>query len=320
MQIKRQLQAALMAETILVLAAINSGSIAFAGGGPPPATHTHYRFTTIQIAEAEYPIAFGINNEGLVTGYYVDATTGYFEGYLYQNGTVTTVDVPASYMSVDTLLGGVNDKGVAIGNYDDAGLVSYATLYRVRDQTWTTLPDIAGLPINFGNAINNNGVAVGTAFDGDVNGFYYYNGVGWTWDGRDYSFITFPAASESLSGTFASGINDSGKVVGYYEDSDSDYHGFLKDGRRMSSFDVPGADDTYPSAINNQDEVVGYYSIGTTNYGFIMQASNFVTVDVPGAASTLIFGNNDRGEIVGQYIDASGNEYAFVATPIGRED
>ena len=51
--------------------------------------------------------------------------------------------------------------------------------------------------------------------------------------------IDYPGASD----TFASGINNAGQVVGYYEDAsgDIDAHGFLESGGSFTTINVPGA-------------------------------------------------------------------------------
>lgn len=313
MQTKRSLQPALVAAAFLLLAAISSGSIAFAAtNSPPRAKHTHYRFTTIDIP-GSIPNANGINDRGnLVSGYYTDSA-GDYHGFLWHNGTViASVDAPGDW--TDTLLGAVDNAGVVIGNYGDE-TVSHATLYRLRDHTWTPLPDIDGKPINYGNGINNKGFAVGSVFTGTFTDSL--NGVGWIWDGTAYSsFFKVPQASGF--GTYASGINDQGQVVGYYQDSQGAYRGFLKHGSRITTFDVPG-NNTFASAINDRDEVVGYYCrncflVATVNHGFIVHAGNVVTVDVPGAVSSGILGNNDRGDLVGFYVDTSGKVHGFIAT------
>jgi probable HAF family extracellular repeat protein len=322
-------QTTLVAQGLVLLAAINLGNIAGAAacnqrftphphlaGSPPPGPPTRYWFTTIAIEQGgEGVFAFAINNEGLVSGFYEDDAE-YLHGFLWQNGVASTVDAPGDW--ADTCLGGGNDAGVIIGNYDDDLTVSRATLYRVRDQTWTRLPDIPGWPLNYGNGINNYGVAVGALYQGTPTD--YYGGVGWIWDGRDYRLFTVPEASSLAYGTYAAGINDSGEVSGLYQDSLEVYHGFLKQGPTITSFDVPGADSTFAYGINNRDEVVGYYRVGAVLHEFIMQAGNFVTVDVPGATGTNIFGINDLGQIVGWYSDSSNpNGHGFVAIPIDHE-
>jgi hypothetical protein len=300
MQIKRQLQATLVAEAICLLTAINSGRIAYAQtGSPPPAMQSAYQFTTIDIPGVPggiSPSAYGINDTGVVSGGYLDGD-GNDHGFLRQNGTVTTVDAAGS---VDTALGVANNQGFVIGNYGDLKVI-HAAIYNVGGQTWTPLPDIANKPVNSGNAINDNGVAVGTALEGNLSNNYH--GIGWVWDGNAYSFFTVPEATNSLVGTYPTGINDAGLVVGYYEDSKKAYHGFLKSGSTITSFDVPGGNYTIPGTVNNNGDVVGYYGLGSVSHGFVLHAGGFVTVDVPGATSTYIYGNNNRGQLTGSYSD-----------------
>ena len=42
-------------------------------------------------------------------------------------------------------------------------------------------------------------------------------------------------------GTFATGIDTAGDIVGYYDDGSSNYHGFLFSGGTYTNIDYPGA-------------------------------------------------------------------------------
>jgi len=309
MQTKRQLRAAVVAEASILLLAIGSGRMACAQTvSPPPATQTYYQVTTIDIPGGANPVCGGVNDQGLVCGYSADSA-GVYHAFLWQTGTVTTVDAPGW---IDTYPSAVNNQGLVIGNYDDS-IVSHAAIYSVPEQSWTPLPDIAGKPVNTGNGINNRGLAVGAAFEWNVSN--YSHGVGWISDGQAYSFFTVLQGTGS-TGTDPLGINDQGQVTGIYEDSQGVYHGFLKDGSAITSFDVPGAHDTDAYAINNEGDVSGYYYIGAISHGFVMRGNQFSTFDVPGAASTQIYGGNIRGhQLAGSYSDSSGTWHGFVATP-----
>jgi hypothetical protein len=317
MQIKLQLQARLVAEVIVLFLVFDRGGIANAASGTlPPATQTYYQFTTIDIPAipgSPEVDAFGINDRGLVSGGVYDPAWN-AHGFLWETGRVTIIDAPGW---VNTFLGQNNNEGVIVGDYDDS-IVSHACLYSVPTRTWAALPDVAGKPVNWGNWINNHGVAVGTAFEGTASGSIY-NGVAWSWNGSAYSFFTVPGASGSL-GTYASGINDHGQICGYYKDSQGVYHGFVKDGETITSIDVPGArggpnSGTGPGNINNEGEVAGPYIAGGLFHGFVLRGGVYVTVDVPGATQTYIHGNNNRGDLVGMYWDSSGRAHGFVATP-----
>jgi len=79
------------------------------------AASAHYKFITIGPPDSPYAVADGINNAGLVTGYYEDSSS-VFHGFVWQNGVFKTADYPgAAY----TYLFGTNYLGMAIGYYGD---------------------------------------------------------------------------------------------------------------------------------------------------------------------------------------------------------
>src|SRR5262245_30575176 len=55
-----------------------------------PPGNGQYQFTTIDVPNTSDTEAFGINNTGLVSGFYTVNGTGH--GFLWRDGTVTTVD------------------------------------------------------------------------------------------------------------------------------------------------------------------------------------------------------------------------------------
>ena len=67
--------------------------------------------------------------------------------------------------------------------------------------------------------------------------------TGWTWNGSEYSFFTVPGAART--GTLANGVNNTGQVVGYFQDASGVYHGFLKDGEDFTTIDAPDASATF---------------------------------------------------------------------------
>ena len=72
--------------------------------------------------------ANGINNEGVVTGYYYSDSSGDFSGFLWNNGTFTSLNFPGA---VSTGITSINDQGDLTGYYVDLngtfnGFVAYA--------------------------------------------------------------------------------------------------------------------------------------------------------------------------------------------------
>jgi hypothetical protein len=272
-------------------------------GTPAPATpaSAQYRFVSIAIPGSTGTYSFGINNAGVVTGSYNDASNN-SNGFVWQNGTSHTLD---SLGSVDTALQSVSNRGVAAGYYGD-NTASHAAMYSLASSGWITLPDIPGLPNNLGWGINSYGVAVGYAGGGD-SGFGYNptNTVAWIWNPstQTYSFFNVPEAAQYSS--YADSINDKGQIVGTFFDTSGVAHGFVKEGATYTTIDVPGATGTYAYGNNNSGAIVGVWqNLSGWNEGFVRTSGGTVTVvDFPGALETEIGGINDRGDICGLWVD-----------------
>jgi probable HAF family extracellular repeat protein len=121
----------------------------------------------------------------------------------------------------------------------------------------------------------------------------------------------------AINGTFATGINASGQVVGSYNDAGGTAHGFLLSGGTYTTFNDPDANggDTLADGINNLGQIVGtfinfpvqelaYIKIGNS-YPFIVYPLNVNFV-------TEAHGINSLGEVVGEYTDNAGAIHGFV--------
>jgi probable HAF family extracellular repeat protein len=74
-------------------------------------------------------------------------------------------------------------------------------------------------------------------------------------------------------GTVATGINDEGQIVGYYEDSNGHFHGFLYSRGVFTALDDPSATaGTFAEGINNIGQSVGYYEDSSGPHGFLANA------------------------------------------------
>ena len=72
-------------------------------------------------------LAFGINNQSVVAGLYVNPD-GSHHGYLWREGQFVTVDVPLSASVVGTLWCGSNEHGDLAGNFFDAAHAPHAVI------------------------------------------------------------------------------------------------------------------------------------------------------------------------------------------------
>jgi hypothetical protein len=112
------------------------------------------------------------------------------------------------------------------------------------------------------------------------------------------TLIEFPNAAV----TVATGINDSGQVVGILVDQSNIVHGFIYDRGRYTQLDYPGSFDTELNGINNLGQIAGYYlDTAGLPHSFVYFQGTFFPVNFPGAADTAAFGINSRGDVVGAY-------------------
>ncbi|MGO9375682.1 MAG: carboxypeptidase regulatory-like domain-containing protein [Syntrophobacteraceae bacterium] len=145
-----------------------------------------------------------------------------------------------------------------------------------------------------------------------------------------YYFQPLFSAPNGLGTTSAEGINNSGQVVGYFTDTNSVSHGFLRsaDGLTYTQIDAPNATSTLAFGINNSGQISGYFTNATGPHGFVRSAdgSTYTTIDYPGSQimQTLIYYIDDAGQTTGNFTDGNWSVHAFVRsadgstyTPIG---
>jgi hypothetical protein len=126
--------------------------------------------------------------------------------------------------------------------------------------------------------------------------------------------------------TQPSANNDLGEITGWWFDSNSIAHGFLRGyDDVIVTFDPPGAGSggSFPTGINNRGDIVGYFvdDQGAT-HGFVRSTrGEFTVIDDPDAntspASTQAFAINDAGAIVGSYNDTV-TAHGFLREPDGN--
>jgi uncharacterized membrane protein len=76
-------------------------------------------FTTISFPGGQYTVAYSINSNGAIVGYYTDSV-GAGHGFLQSNGVFSSFDFPDAYT---TFAYGINDAGAIAGAYDDLTVV-----------------------------------------------------------------------------------------------------------------------------------------------------------------------------------------------------
>ena len=284
----------------------------------------------------------GINNEGLIAGFYGSGNPGHpNQGFLLTpSSTFTAMDFPRSSQNaaVQTQLTGLNDKGIVVGYFYNTNLGvpsdnQFAFFEKNGVFTEVNNPNTPGL---FGNpapqpgsgilienqliGVNDHNIAVG--FYNDVSG----NSHGYTYDIHTGKFSANIDDPNALSGgsTVTAAINNKGTIVGFYTDTGPTsavgavIHGFLDKNGVFTTVDAPGAVETELLGINDHGIAVGFdIDANGVTHGVIYntKTGTFIILDDPNAVGSTVFnGINDKGDIVGFYSDGT-NTHGLLATP-----
>jgi hypothetical protein len=232
------------------------------------------------IALFDVPAAFNnftfgddINNGGVIVGGYRNGTGAH--GFILNSGVYTTVDVPGS--TRDTVLSGINDNGVVVGQYRD--LASGNTLGFVKTGNDFLLLDAGqSQPNTLVQGINNAGVVAGSVGGGGTAS------RGFTFEAGAFSYFDAPGAAW----TQAFGINNAGQIVGVASTGL-----FIKTGASFTTLQLPAAWNArnfFATDITDDGVIVGSFTDNGTNltYGFL--ASPIAVVPEPSTALLLLAG------------------------------
>ena len=236
-----------------------------------------------------------------------------------------------------TFLLGINNRGKISGNYGDTNDFTHGL--ELINGTWTTLNDPSVGPptltadpaTNFfpgTDAVKMNNV-------GQLVGFYidqYNVQHSFLLSHGHYTTIDPPGAAKIPGPTFvnadqAGDINDNGKIVGLYTDTNGNTHGYVLSNGHYTTLDDPSANGVFTTAsgINDSGQIVGFYSNdvsfsnGTASdvHSFLLSHGRYTTLDDPNAGTgvmqgTFAEGINNAGQIVGYYVTAAGATHGFV--------
>ena len=86
-----------------------------------------------------------------------------------------------------------------------------------------------------------------------------------------------------------------------------------------TTFDVPGASETYGLAINGSQVIAGYYTVGETYHSFVRAPDSTITpFDPAGATQSYATAINGRGAIAGVFEDGNNVEHGYLRSSKGR--
>ena len=220
--------------------------------------------------------------------------------------------------------------GVSFGGYtpneidDDIDFAALVPGIGNKEYTYTyiALPDYgtAGTEPNGINDMASGKFISGPNSFGEVVGNYYNSGetlayghgFSATQTGSDWSYDTIDCPS-GTDGTDIQGINNAGKVVGFYEidDENEDYPtqafwSLCTPIRNRGTFETEG------HGINDASWIVGGYDLHGEHFGFIDYLPNPAQSIEFLSGPNHVSGINGLGQMVGYYLDTN-----QVATPVG---
>lgn len=285
-------------------------------------------WTIVDFPGAGGTVVQGLNNNGDVTGYYVDSANNTHGFMRTAAGVYTSFDFPGS--AGQTRGVSINDAGTVAGGYEaepyffqykeDGFLRTAAGQFT----SFSALPGgVARFDDTYVTAMNNAGAVAGF----DVHPF----------SNVDLAFLRNPAGNTVNFGPPVAGaiairaiaINNKGVIAGDFFNGYV-YQGFLRSASGTFTLLIePDAGNTagsysYPASINDQGAVAGAYSdAGILLHGFLRSpAGDFTTIDAPGEIQGPYYGTtavsvNNEGVVTGYYTDAGSIYRGFVRRPSG---
>jgi probable HAF family extracellular repeat protein len=259
----------------------------FVGAATGAAAAPSYRITTLATPGGSYGGALGINANGDVVGSAVDNATGNTRPVLWSGGTFQWLNTN------DGIAWAINNKGDIAGS-DSNGAVTW-----LGPTTNVLGGDGANLSGGSFYAINNSGVAVGSAY------LYHYD------PSASYHAVRAdPGATYTDLGTLggnseAWGINDAGLIVGYsqYAGGNGYTHAWIYDATGMHDIGALAGPQSAAYAINGAGLVVGsttYSDDPTLSHAFAWINGTWTDLgSVKGGTEADAYGVNNLGDIVG---------------------
>ncbi|MXS83739.1 PEP-CTERM sorting domain-containing protein [Nitrosomonas oligotropha] len=261
--------------------------------------------------------AFGINDSGQVVG------SSYLGNIFNQHAFITGPN-GNGMTDLGTLGGissgasGINDSGQVVGGSYTASWNSHAFITGPNGLGMTDLGTLGG-GSSWALGINNSGQVVGSSYlagnftqDAFITG---PNGIGMT----DLGTLGGHNSMGVIDGA-ASGINDSGQVVGGAFTASGNFDAFITgpNGIGMTDLGTLGGDYSYASGINDSGEVVGAAATAAGedhafifSHGEMTDLSSLAPVVAAGWTDISALSINNNGQIVG-FGHHHGNHEAFL--------
>ncbi|HEX3943078.1 MAG TPA: hypothetical protein VHW69_03220 [Rhizomicrobium sp.] len=256
---------------------------------------------------------FGINDDNIVAGSYTDSggiQHGFYgppDGSKYKSFDLTGV----TGTQPRAIRNDLSITGLALAS----GFTFGEEFYRSPKGKIKVLKNADGdLMDGVAQGGNDAGVYVGDYLDTDGATRLGFEGKA----GKYLSDFKLPKL-KGVTSTNPRQINNNGVVAGGYIDSTGIQHGFVLDGKKLTSFDYPGAVGvTTAEGINDAGQAVGLYTDSGGNrhaFEYTVSSGKFISIDPgDGAISQEAWGINNAGLVVGD----TGNGTYFIYCPLKK--
>ena len=204
---------------------------------------------------------------------------------------------------------GINNSGQVVGaSYIPMAWDSTGHAFLYSNGTMSDLGTIGGFPFSAASGINASGQVVGYAgaapgftFLGDNHAFIYSNGT--------------MTELHALGAYAATGINDSGQVVGTFIPSGTgSSHAFLYSNGTMTDLGTLGGKSSYAYGVNAGGQVVGDANTAdnAAYHAFLYTNGNMQNLGDLGGGVSVAYGINASGQVVGYAGTAGDVAHAFL--------
>jgi hypothetical protein len=283
---------------------ISAAFVGLVAAAPAMAMATGTLYQLPLVSGSTETIAFGVTNSQTVTGFWLNSSA-------IENGFVGPADGSAYTTFNDDPTGGTQPRGLnkkgyitGIDDVSSGNPVDYIPYVRSPDGTITDVT-MDGTALNYlVQGINKKSIFTGS-YENTSGEIFGYTGK----DAEYKKGITLPGITTiAVAGR---GINDSGDLAGWYEDSSGVQHGFVLIGKKATTVDDPGGT-TNVEGINNMGEASGLYTDTSGNrHGFTydIKKKKFTELTVSGSTYVEVWGLNDKGVVA---IDGENSSGVFV--------
>jgi uncharacterized membrane protein len=203
--------------------------------------------------------------------------------------------------------GGINNKGVLVGQYTDKGLVGHGFI--LNGTKLTKLDDPKGTSGSTGasNLALNGPIAVVGTYVSKTTG----NSVGFLYKGGKFTDV--PGPKGALAST-SNAINDHGDIVGQYADASGNLHAYVLSGGKYTTVDPPGSTSPAGNGINNAGDMVIVSGSNPNFSAFLYTAKTkkYKAINVPGYSGSFVTDINTEGDVTYQGIDSAGNSHGVL--------